>query len=214
MVIRSEEAKQRRLEYCRKYYKKWRQQPEQKRKQSERNRKWRTLNKKRHAELNLQSYYRNKEKVMERQREYFKTEKGLAAKRRAALKYSRKPSSKQRSVLIAKNRRRTDPAYNILVRLRGRLGVVMKRIKSKKHFDTLSLLGCTLAEFMAHIESKFSEGMSWQNMGEWHIDHCLPCAVFDLTIPDQQKACFHFTNLQPLWALDNLRKHKKMLVQQ
>ena len=49
--------------------------------------------------------------------------------------------------------------------------------------------------------------MTWQNYGDgWHIDHIHPCAAFDLTDPEQQKACFHWSNLQPLWAIDNFRK--------
>ena len=56
------------------------------------------------------------------------------------------------------------------------------------------------------IESQFVDGMSWDNHGEWHIDHIRPCASFDLTDPEQQKECFNYKNLQPLWAKDNLSK--------
>ncbi len=63
---------------------------------------------------------------------------------------------------------------------------------------------------MMHIESKFVDGMSWENRSQWHIDHIRPCANFDLTDIEQQKICFHWSNLQPLWAKDNLRKGKRM----
>ena len=69
-----------------------------------------------------------------------------------------------------------------------------------------SLVGCSLDDLRVHIEKQFSEGMTWKNKGKWHIDHIRPCASFDLTDPEQQKQCFHFSNLQPLWARDNLRK--------
>ena len=52
--------------------------------------------------------------------------------------------------------------------------------------------------------------MSWENYGKWHIDHIIPCNIFDLTIPSQQEECFNWKNLQPLWAADNLRKGSKI----
>ena len=59
-----------------------------------------------------------------------------------------------------------------------------------------------------HIEIQFKEGMSWENhsLNGWHIDHIIPCASFDLTDPDQQKKCFHYTNLQPLEKIENIKK--------
>jgi hypothetical protein len=51
--------------------------------------------------------------------------------------------------------------------------------------------------------------MNWENQGEWHIDHILPCASFDLTKEEEQRKCFHYTNLQPLWAKDNMIKGSK-----
>lgn len=80
------------------------------------------------------------------------------------------------------------------------------RIKAGR---TMELVGCTAAELRDHLESQFQPGMSWENYGEWHVDHRRPCASFDLLDPAQQLECFHHTNLQPLWALDNLRKSKK-----
>jgi hypothetical protein len=80
-----------------------------------------------------------------------------------------------------------------------------------KHGKTVELLGMTFAEFRPYIESLFKDGMSWENHGEWHLDHIKPCASFDLSKEEEQKKCFHYTNLQPLWAKDNLIKGKKSL---
>jgi hypothetical protein len=103
-----------------------------------------------------------------------------------------------------------DPAYRTLLRLRCRLRSAVKAQSTCKSASTMSLVGCSPAELRAHLESKFTGGMSWSNQGEWHVDHIRPCASFDLTDPAQQKVCFHYTNLQPLWGIDNLRKGSKV----
>ena len=82
---------------------------------------------------------------------------------------------------------------------------------NRKHGTTIKLLGCNINELRFYLEGKFIDGMSWDNYGEWHIDHIRPCASFDLTDPEQQKKCFHYTNLQPLWAEDNLSKGDKII---
>ena len=72
------------------------------------------------------------------------------------------------------------------------------------------MLGCSIEFFMEYIEKQFKSGMTWQNYGAWHVDHVRPCASFDLTDHEQQKICFHYSNLQPLWAVDNLKKGAKI----
>ena len=99
-------------------------------------------------------------------------------------------------------RRDTDPSY----RLRHNLSTRLYLAVQKKHGNTMELTGCSKDELFTHIASKFIEGMNWENYGDWHIDHIKPCASFDLTDPEEQKKCFHWTNLQPLWAIDNMRK--------
>ena len=67
-------------------------------------------------------------------------------------------------------------------------------------------LGCSITELRSHLESKFQPGMSWDNYGQWHIDHIKPLAKFDLTNRVQFLESCHYTNLQPLWAEENLKK--------
>jgi hypothetical protein len=85
-------------------------------------------------------------------------------------------------------------------------------VSQGKSITTEKLLGCTFEYARSHLEAQFTKGMGWDNYGVngWHIDHIIPCASFDLTDPDQQRQCFHYTNLQPLWAEDNLRKSDKL----
>ena len=90
-----------------------------------------------------------------------------------------------------------------------RIRSAIKMSGSKKNDRTSKLIGCSIPYFMDHIEKQFNKGMTWENYGKWHIDHRVPCASFDLTDPEQQKACFHYTNMQPMWAKENLKKANK-----
>lgn len=93
--------------------------------------------------------------------------------------------------------------------LRCRVGIAMKKQSGSKAMKTMTLIGCTVAELRDHLEAKFQPGMTWENYGKWHVDHIRPCASFDLLDPGEQVKCFHFTNLQPLWAAENHAKGAK-----
>ncbi len=96
--------------------------------------------------------------------------------------------------------------YEKLVRnMRTRLSGALKR--NPKSDRTMTLIGCTVEELRAWLQRQWKRGMTWDNLGSWHIDHVIPCYYFDLSNPYQQRTCFHFHNLQPLWARENLQKH-------
>ena len=99
-------------------------------------------------------------------------------------------------------RRAKKPHRMLLNRLRVHMNDKL-RAGSTRHSV---LLGCTGLQLKAHIESLWAVGMNWQNRRQWHIDHRRPCSAFDLDDPEQLRQCGHYTNLQPLWARDNLRK--------
>lgn len=101
----------------------------------------------------------------------------------------------------------------IALRLRNQLN---KALKGQRKFGRAQeLLGCSIENFRIYIESKFDTGMLWSNYGTvWHIDHVMPCAVFDLSKQSHQKRCFHFSNMQPLFASENIRKGMKVLSDQ
>lgn len=102
---------------------------------------------------------------------------------------------------------KSDINFRIKENLRGRLYKAIKNNSKAK--STLKLLGCTIDELKAHITSLFLKGMTWDNYGKWHIDHIKPCSLFDFSKGEEQLKCFHYTNLQPLWAIDNLIKNNK-----
>lgn len=154
-------------------------------------------------------YYRaNKEKYPSQNSEYHKQhyqkikEKKILQSRN--YRQENKSILNEKSRIYKKKRRATDIAYNILIRLRGRLYKAIRGLD--KSATTKTLLGCSPQELIEYLELKFTDGMSWDRLSEIHIDHIIPCASFDLIDPEQQRQCFHYTNLQPLWAEDNFKK--------
>jgi hypothetical protein len=106
-----------------------------------------------------------------------------------------------------KNRLKNDIQFKLKLRIRSRLG----RIKFNNSIRTVDWLGCSIEELKRYLESKFQPGMTWDNYGKhgWHIDHIKPLSSFDLTNDNQLREACHYTNLQPLWAKDNLVKSNK-----
>lgn len=111
----------------------------------------------------------------------------------------------------------TDPAFKMTHSLRVSLNKILKRRDIKKSTSVVRAIGCTQAEFVAHIESQFypnketGEMMTWENHGVWgwHLDHIKPLCSFNLSDPKEVKLANHYTNLQPLWAKENIRKGGK-----
>lgn len=111
----------------------------------------------------------------------------------------------------AKARLASDPQFAIAHRVRNRISTALRRgrrgVKSAKSID---LLGCTIEFYMPYLEARFTTGMTWENRHLWHIDHIVALKHFNLLDADEQKQAFHFTNTQPLWKPDNLRKGAKI----
>jgi len=133
-----------------------------------------------------------------------------AARKRSARYYERhKEKALAANNKCAKKRLRNDPLFAISQRLRRRFYRAITAKSVSKAGKTLDLVGCSIAELMAHLESQFLPGMTWENRSQWHIDHIVPLALFDLKDIGQQLAAFHYTNLRPLWAIDNHKKGAK-----
>jgi hypothetical protein len=174
------------------YTKKWKQEtgkkykrnysPEQKRQNADRERNYRK---------------NHKEKVKERQRKWRKNS----------------PKFREHNRTYRRNYQRYSRSLEQRLRdsLRGRLNSALKG--NYKSGSAVRDLGCTITELKLHLESHFLPGMSWDNWGKygWHIDHIIPLSSFDLTNPEQLKKACHYTNLQPLWWLDNIRKSDSLV---
>jgi hypothetical protein len=140
--------------------------------------------------------YRATAKAKERAKVYRK--ENIEAARAAVRKWGRNNSQKRNAY------RATKPSIKVVNGLRSRLRELV--LHRASHMN--DLIGCTGQQLVAHLEAQFLPGMNWDNYGlfGWHVDHIRPCASFDFSDPEQQRQCFHYTNLQPLWAADNLRK--------
>lgn len=104
-----------------------------------------------------------------------------------------------------------NPIYAFKIQLRDNIRNAFKRRGQKKFsIRTQEIVGIDFDGFKAYIESKFQEGMSWENRGEWHLDHIIPISMAE-TKEDLIKLCHH-TNYQPLWAIDNIKKGNKIII--
>lgn len=161
----------------------------------------------RYADYAKKSYARNIDKRQKWSIEYRKSEEyKLKAKKHQEIFKLKHPNSD-----VERHAKYVHSNINarLACSLRARIKIVLKGKYQSE--SSISLLGCNSHNLKTHLEIQFNDGMSWDNYGRygWHIDHIRPCASFDLTDPEQQKKCFHYTNLQPLWAEDNLRKSDK-----
>lgn len=126
------------------------------------------------------------------------------AKRR--LELARTGKYKQTRNESRRQRLANDAGYWVESNLRRRVLKAIQAQGTTKSRTTAKLVGCSTKALIGHLEAQFLPGMTWDNRSSWHVDHRRPCASYDLTDPEQQRLCFHYTNLQPLWAPDNFRK--------
>lgn len=166
-------------------------------------------------------YKKNREKIREQQKRYYQKNRDRLMKRSRDNYYSnidsRRASQKNyyqtyKDVINAQrlSRKRSDPSLRIISNLRSRLSSIMSG-RSKK---TMDLIGCDRDHFMKHLEVQFKKGMDWGNYGsEWTIDHHIPITAFDFKNEKEQEACWHFSNLKPMWKRDNIRKGNKICLE-
>jgi len=123
----------------------------------------------------------------------------------------RRTQKKRRPKMREYVRRRfaEDMQFRMATLLRNRLRKALSR--GQRGGLAIKHLGCDAKQAMAHLESKFRDGMSWENMGKWHIDHIRPLASFDLTKEEQVAEACHFSNLQPLWGKENQSKGCRLM---
>jgi hypothetical protein len=161
-------------------------------------------NKEKYRAQQRKRYELNKERLIEESKDYYEENKHKNKIKRDTYRKQNKERLYQTQRLRYKN----DINYKLSQNLRNRIKNAIIKNKDLSDIKARELLGCTLEEVRIYIESRFTEGMSWTNYGlkGWHIDHIKPINTFDLSDSEQRKQCFHYTNLRPLWAKDNLKR--------
>jgi len=175
---------------------------------------WRD-SKKEYAKIYASEYYKkNKSYYKKNKNKILKYVKSYQIKNKNELKHKRKnyrEVNKDKTYQRHKKRLETDIQYKLKCNLRIRLNTALKN--NYKSGSAVRDLGCSIESFKAYLESKFQSGMTWDNYGMygWHIDHIKPLFSFDLSDRNQFLEACHYTNLQPLWAQDNLTKSNKLI---
>jgi hypothetical protein len=183
---------------------------------SERKKKWRNSNKeniKKHYQetkqtvLDYQKKYRqeNLDKINERKKIYYNINKKEILDKN---KTYRKNTKNIRNIYES-NKKKNNTVYSLLCGMRSRICNYLKKSNITKKNKTFEIVGCTPQSLKEHLEKRFVDGMSWDNRSEWHIDHIIPLSSAK-TEEELYNLC-HYTNLQPLWAEDNLKKSNKIL---
>lgn len=190
-------------EYHKKYYAANREKLHRQRQE------WAARNRERVKKSQLESRKRRRDALKETSRAFYRANKEAKLAYQKAYRAANPEKVRKNARRYRKKLLREDINFRLRHQLACRVKDALKK-GYKKAAKTESLLGADIPFVRAWLEAKFLPGMSWENYGTWHIDHIRPCASFDLTAPEQQKLCFHYSNLQPLWALDNLRKGSRL----
>jgi len=145
---------------------------------------------------NKQRYESDKEIILNKVKEYHKNHK------KEIQEYTKNwfQENKEHINEYNRNKYKTDLIFKLKLTLRNTLKNKIKAKGIRKYKSSTKLIGCSIEKLKLHLESQFLPEMTWENHGIiWEIDHIKPCASFDLTNLEQQKECFNYTNLQPLF---------------
>lgn len=181
-------------EYNKKYWQKTKD------KQTVKHREWYKNNKEKMQEYNKKYRAENLEKLKEKDRLYNK-------ERRKTEEYKIKHREYRRK--YDKEKRKNDINFKLKTNMSRRLREILGQKKSKK---SIEYFDATIEQIKKHLSDQFVENMTWENYGDWHIDHIIPCNSWNLKDPFEVYCCFNIKNLQPLWATENILKKDKFIL--
>lgn len=142
---------------------------------------------------NIASYYNNiEQRKIERKAKY----------------WADPETAKTENAVYARERAKVDPVYRLKARCRKRIWAAFKEGGYSKKTKSFEMIGCTVSHLIGHLEKQFTDGMTWDNYGEWHVDHKQPFA--SAATKEEAIALCHYTNLQSLWAAENLAKSARL----
>lgn len=166
--------------------------------------KWESQNRERLRDYQKEYRIANKERLSLQHKLYYETHRESIKVRVRKYSKDNHKSLRQQRRIYERERSRNDPQFYLGILLRARLRKVLK--SNAKVGSAVRDLGCSVDQLKFYLEGKFRDGMTWKNHGKWHIDHIIPLSFFDLTQRAQLLQAVHYTNLQPLWAEENLAK--------
>jgi hypothetical protein len=155
---------------------------------------------------------KNKEKIKELQKKYSEANKDKIAKYKRQHYLENKERIEKYRNEWRNNKCKTDSLFKLTYNTRNLIRKSFKRNGYSKNSKAYEILGCTFEDFKQHLEKQFKKGMSWNNHGEWHLDHIYPVSL----AKDEEELIKlnHYTNFQPLWAIDNIKKSNKIIEKQ
>lgn len=176
--------------------------------QKEYGREYRTKNIERQKQYTKEYYLNNKEKERLRSKKFFENNPNY----RTEYNKKWKENNPDYEKIWCRNKRENDPAFRLSKNLSRQIRKSIHKNKDGYHWEFL--LGYTLKELMLHLEKQFKEGMTWGNYGEWHMDHKAPVDSFNFSCYEDKefKECWSLVNLQPLWALENMKKGNRLII--
>jgi len=187
---------------------------------NEKNNKWRENNREVALTYSKKWYQNNKDKKSEYFEKYRietpekikETKKKYREKNKEIIKQKKKIYDelyKPKRNLLRREKQKTDIVFKLINNVRVRLIKYLKKLNITKKNKTFEIVGCTPQELKEHLEKQFVDGMSWENRSEWHIDHIIPLS--SAKTEEEIYKLSHYTNLQPLWAIDNIKKSNNIL---
>lgn len=172
-----------------------------------------------------ENYYANRDEILaktkkkrlenlddfkKREREAYQRRKHVAVERQKQYYRETKPERLKYYAKYQRERTKYDPVYALCKLVRRRISLAFSKGGYQKESRTQEMLGCDYEYLRQHLERQFLRGMSWENRGsEWHIDHIIPLA--SAKTKEEMMALCHFTNLRPMWALENISKGAKQV---
>jgi hypothetical protein len=170
-------------------------------------------------EYNKKYYLDNKEYIIKKSKKYYIDNKECIKLNKKQYRLNNKENIKEQNKKYTsknknkisyyfKNRKLVDPLFKLRCNISTLIRISIKGNSYTKKSKTYKILGCSFEEFKTHLENQFTEGMTWENQGLWHLDHIYP--VSRATDEEHLIKLNHYTNFQPLWAIDNFKKGNKI----
>ncbi len=153
------------------------------------------------SNVNKKNYDNNREYNLNRVKDWYKNN----PHKRKEYRENYKPRKHQQR----KERRKKDPIFSLINNMRSRLYKYLTKMDITKKNKTFEIVGCLPSELKSYLEKQFINGMGWENRNEWHIDHIIPLS--SAKTEDELYNLCHYTNLQPLWVIENIQKSNKIL---